>query len=214
MTTIDGRGAKCGFYMGAGLLMALWTLPSVGQEIHADLCLHGCPAGSPITNDIIFRNIYVLSSNDVTKFADWVAYRVTSSTIGTSQGRFLQADSLLAKNETLEGEDYDKAHATLGTDRGHQVPLASFSGTPFWEETNLLSNITPQQSALNQGAWRLLEAAVRRLAKASGNRSVYVLTGPLYERSMPQLPHADETHLIPSGYWKIIATEDGDTQQF
>ena len=210
MTTLGKLGATCSLYIGAGLLMALWTLPSAGQEIHADHCLHGCPAGSPTTNDIVVRNIYVLSSNDVTKFADWVAYRVTSSTIGKSQERFMRADSVLAKSETLEYADYYKAHATLGTDRGHQAPLASFSGTPFWEETNLLSNITPQRSTLNQGAWRLLETAVRRLAKASETRGVYVITGPLYERPMPYLPHADEVHLMPSGYWKIIATKDGD----
>lgn len=210
MTTIRRRGATCGLYVGAGLLMTLWTLPSAGQEIHADLCLHGCPAGSPATNDIVFRNTYVLSSNDVTKFADWVAYRVTSNTIGRSQGRFMQADSVLADSETLEYENYYQAHATLGVDRGHQAPLASFSGTPFWGETNLLSNITPQKSTLNQGAWRLLESAVRRLATASGTRGVYVMTGPLYERPMPHLPHADEVHLMPSGYWKIIAAKDGD----
>lgn len=130
MTTIGGRGATCGLYVGAGLLMALWALPSAGQEIHADLCLHGCPAGSPTTNDIVFRNIYVLSSNDVTKFADWVAYRVTSSTMGRSQGRVMRADSVLAESETLEYEDYYRAHATLGVDRGHQVALASFRALP------------------------------------------------------------------------------------
>lgn len=52
---------------------------------------------------------------------------------------------------------------------------------------------------------------MRRLAKASGNMVIYVMTGPLYERPMPYLPHADEIHLMPSGYWKIIATEDGDS---
>jgi len=34
---------------------------------------------------------------------------------------------------------------------------------------------------------------------------VHVATGPLYEKQMPQLPHADETHLVPSGYWKLVA---------
>lgn len=37
---------------------------------------------------------------------------------------------------------------------------------------------------------------------------VWVMTGPLYERPMPPLPNADETHIVPSGYWKIIAIED------
>ena len=92
-----------------------------------------------------------------------------------------------------------------GTDRGHQVPLASFTGTPHWETTNYLSNVTPQRSALNRGAWALLERAVRDLAWSTGAAGVYVATGPLYERPMPPLPGADEPHVVPSGYWKVVS---------
>ena len=183
------------------------TPPAVAQEIHADLCLHGCPKGSPATNDIIVRPIYILSSNDATKFADWVAYRVTKSTIGKSQTRTWKADPRLAENETLEPNDYNGAYGKLNTDRGHQAPLASFTSTSSWKMTNYLSNITPQKSALNQGVWKRLEDAVRKLAKDPATDAVYVMTGPLYELEMPSLPKADEDHRIPSGYWKIIAAE-------
>ncbi len=94
------------------------------------------------------------------------------------------------------------AHAVLSVDRGHQAPIASFRGTGKAKETNFLSNITPQKSALNRGAWRSLENAVRKLARI---RVCYVVTGPLYEQNMPSLPGADEPHKIPSGYWKIVA---------
>ena len=40
--------------------------------------------------------------------------------------------------------------------------------------------------------------------------TVYVMTGPLYERQMPALPGADETHRVPSGYWKIVAIQNGN----
>ena len=33
------------------------------------------------------------------------------------------------------------------------------------------------------------------------------MTEPLYEREVPPLPEADESHRVPSGYWKIITTE-------
>jgi len=56
-------------------------------ELHTFHCLHGCPGGAPGTNDTIVREIYTLSSNDLTKMADWVAYRVTPETIGASEGR-------------------------------------------------------------------------------------------------------------------------------
>ncbi len=155
---------------------------------------------------MVVRSIYVLSSNDTTKLADWVESRVTAATIGPTAARRWRADAALASAETLEPADYTGANATLGTDRGHQAPLASFTGTDDWETTNYLSNITPQRSALNQGPWKGLEDAVRALAKGQG-RAVFVMTGPLYERPMPAMPGADEMHLVPSGYWKIVAVE-------
>lgn len=192
-------------------MAAFLTIQASAQETHSDLCMHGCPSGSPATNNIIIRDIYILSSNDSTKFADWVAYRVTKDTIGQTQKRTWKADPRLADDETLEPKDYDGAFAALKTDRGHQAPLASFTATPSWEATNYLSNITPQKSELNQGPWKKLEDAVRALAKKPDTSAVYVMTGPLYEREMPVLPKADESHKVPSGYWKIIFVEKNGT---
>ena len=196
--------------VGFSVLLGSFTGAASAQEVHADLCLHGCPSGSLATNDIVIRDIYILSSNDTTKFADWVAYRVTKSTIGKTARRTWKADPWLADNETLEPKDYEGANTALKTDRGHQAPLASFTSTSNWETTNYLSNITPQKAALNQGAWGALEDRVRTLAQKSATGAVYVMTGPLYEQEMPVMPKADESHRVPSSYWKIIATEKKD----
>jgi len=102
--------------------------PALAQEIQSEHCLHGCPSGSPANNMVIIREIYILSANGTTKFADWVAYKVTAETIGPSQRRKWKADPLLAENETLEPADYKDAHKVLKTDRGHpQVGLAQVS---------------------------------------------------------------------------------------
>jgi len=199
--------ASLGLAIGIAMVVTIPSMPVAAQGIHADLCMQGCPIGSPATNDLIIRDIYVLSSNDATKFADWVAYRVTRNTIGPTARRTWRADPWLAASETLEPDDYIGANAALNTDRGHQAPLASFTGTDDWEATNYLSNITPQSSALNQGAWVRLESSVRTLAEEQAG-PVYVMTGPLYEREMPSMPGADEPHRVPSGYWKIIAMEE------
>ena len=205
--------APLGLVIGIAMVVTIPSMPVAAQELHADLCMHGCPSGSPATNDLIIRDIYILSSNDATKFADWVAYRVTQNTIGPTARRTWRADPWLAANETLEPDDYIGANAALNTDRGHQAPLASFTGTDDWEATNYLSNITPQRSALNQGAWVRLESAVRTLAEERATDPIYVMTGPLYEREMPSMPGADELHRVPSGYWKIIAMEEnGDVK--
>jgi len=178
-------------------------------EIHCKHFIYGYPTGTPSTNDLIIRDIYAMSSNDETKFADWVAYRLDKETVTGDAETFRkwQADPWLDEKETLEPSDYSGAHAALKVDRGHQAPLASFKGTRYWSETNYLSNITPQKSDLNQGPWRILEGKVRDLAKA-GN-VVYVMTGPLYEQETPPMPGADEPHKVPSGYWKIVIIQPG-----
>lgn len=182
----------------------LYAQPSFYPEIHCKHFIYGYPAGTPATNDLIIRDIYALSSNDTTKIADWVAYRLDKETISgnAETTRNWKADPWLEDKETLEPNDYKNAYEKLKVDRGHQAPLGSFKGTKYWAETNYLSNITPQKSELNQGPWERLEEKERSLANA-GN-VIYVMTGPVYEKDMPSLPGADEPHRIPSGYWKII----------
>lgn len=189
------------------------------DEIHIVHCLMGCPIGAPATNDLVIRQIYALSSNDETKFADWAAYLVTRETMATSKDldRNWQADPFLDDSETLEPDDY-KGFNPTGTpsderrDRGHLVPLASFAGTVFWRDTNILSNITPQKANLNQGAWVDLELAVRELTWRIGE--VWVVTGPLYESPEAGLQQANEPLTAPSGYWKVIADEHGKMTAF
>ena len=93
----------------------------------------------------------------------------------------------------------------MGTDRGHQAPLKTFAGTVKWRTVNYLSNITPQKSRLNGGVWRSLEQKVRNLMNT--DVLVWVITGPLYEGDGMTLPQADETHSVPTGYWKVACTE-------
>jgi endonuclease G len=174
-------------------------------EIHCKHYIHGIPYGTPDTNDLIIRDGYALSSNDRSKFADWVAYRLEPWMLDgeTDAGRDWVADPWLSDEETLEPDDYLGAYETINTDRGHQAPLADFRGTPYQHETNYLSNVTPQRSVLNRGPWKTLEDEIRSFVRA-GN-VIYVITGPYYDgRMKDRLPGADEEHTVPNGYWKII----------
>lgn len=182
-------------------------------ELHTFHCLHGCPVGAPATNDVIVREIYTLSSNDLTKMADWVAYRVTKEAIGQSGDRDWRPDPWLNTGETLAPSSYEGASDILHVDRGHQAPLASFSGTLSAADTNVISNITPQSSALNQGPWVRLEDRERELAVRLAV-PVYVLTGPLFERMMRPLPNGGDYQRVPSGYWKVVALADGRATAF
>jgi len=174
-----------------------------------DHCQVGCPVGGG--EQTLYRHGYALNNNPQTKFANWVAYRITAQTQAHGAKREWKADPDIDEANTLEPADYKHANGTLGVDRGHQANLASMAGVPNAYELNYLSNITPQMGNLNKGAWEKLESRERNLARDEGVDAVYVLTGPLYEADMDPLPEADEPHRIPSGYWKVLFI--GDTPQ-
>lgn len=72
--TVDGRSSLP--IAIAAIACATAAIPSTAKaqaiesELHTFNCLHGCPVGAPETNDIVVREIYTLSSNDLTKLAD------------------------------------------------------------------------------------------------------------------------------------------------
>lgn len=189
------------------------------DEVHSVHAPFGIPAGAPASNDLIFRYSYTVSTNDDTKLADWVAYVVTREWLVdlTDPRRNYRTDPFLDEDETLEeggaAGDYEGAYAQYRYDRGHLVPLGSFHGSPFAEEVNYLSVLAPQIARLNRGPWKSLEYAVRRLVTHFG--TAYVLAGPYYDGSepMPLLPGADEPHVVPTGYWMIVYTDDPGSPQ-
>ncbi len=175
-----------------------------------------CPLGclsNPVDNDQVFGYITALSNNPTTKFADWVAYEVDVLNFGPSPGRIWASDPLLDDSDTLETGDYTGASTrVLNADRGHQAPLAAFAGSHYWDELNYLSNITPQHKDLNRGAWKKLEMVVRSAVEF--RRNLFVIIGPIFETTMATLPGADETHSVPSGYFKIVYNRQGEDAFF
>ncbi|MBW5896056.1 DNA/RNA non-specific endonuclease [Pectobacterium brasiliense] len=167
----------------------------------ADNCLVGCPIGG--SSQTIIRDAYTLNNNSGTKFANWVAYKVTKTSQASGRARNWKQDPNLPASDTLAPAAYDGANAKLAVDRGHQAPLAGLGGASDWQSLNYLSNITPQKSDLNQGAWVRLEDKERALANSAGVSAVYSVTGPLFEKNIATLPNAPAVQ-IPSGYWKVI----------
>lgn len=167
----------------------------------ADHCGAGCPVGG--SAQTLEREAYTLNNNCQRKFANWVAYKMTKASQASNRPRHWQRDPALAATETLAPAAYKGASQALQVDRGHLAPLAGLGGLADWRTLNYLSNITPQASGLNQGAWARLEDGERALVERKGVAAVYSVTGPLFERHIATLPAAPDVE-IPSGYWKII----------
>lgn len=188
-----------------GILTLLATTPDIGSRpTNGAICAGGICPSCP-TRELVARQIYVLCNDPHTKFARWVAYVVRPEwTNGSPRARIWHRDPALPKSDTLGPRAYRGARRVLGTDRGHQAPLASFSASSEWPWTDYLSNITPQRSALNEGPWAHLESAVRRAARS---HRIAVVTGPLYDgRTIGSLPAAPSA-IVPTGYWKIIVVD-------
>lgn len=166
-----------------------------------DNCEVGCPTGG--SAQTLVREAYTLNNNRHSKFANWVAYKITKASQAGGRSRSWKRDPDLPSTDTLAPAAYEGSSAALAVDRGHQAPLAGLGGTADWKALNYLSNITPQASALNQGAWKRLEDKERALALRSDVAAVWSVTGPLFERHIATLPAASGVE-IPSGYWKII----------
>ncbi|WP_448111270.1 DNA/RNA non-specific endonuclease [Pseudomonas lini] len=169
-----------------------------------DNCSVGCPSGGSALT--LNRQAYTLNNNGSTKFANWVAYKITKETPASGRPRNWKTDPDVPAGETLNPVDYNGASIALKIDRGHQANLASMGGVTDWQSLNYLTNITPQKTDLNQGAWARLEDQERNLSKAPDVDAVYVATGPLYEKNIGSLPGTNKVHTIPSGYWKVIFT--------
>lgn len=176
-------------------------------RIYCKHFLFGYPAGAPESNVMIIRDLYALSLNGQTKFADWVCYYLTPhETSGTLDlERKWRNDPWVGKDEALQASPKDdyRGAGKQHYDRGHMAPLASFRGSRFASQVNFYSNIEPQRSALNEGPWKNLEDKVRDLVRRYGR--VWVMSGPLYERDMPPLRQAHRPHKVPSAFWMIIA---------
>ncbi len=190
-------------------LPATWAEGENLREIHCEHFWMGMPLGAPRSNDLLIRDLYAVSTNDRTKFADWVAYRLTPREVygDLDLMREWRTEPWLEADETLEAtgpDDYSGAYAAAAYDRGHLAPLGSFRGSPEASSVNYYSNIVPQTRELNRGPWRKLEANVRELVRSHGE--VFVVTGCLYDGDpMPLLPESNEAHQVPTGFFKVGA---------
>ena len=164
---------------------------------------------------LVIRDLYAYRNNRTTKFADWVAYRLTPMEVFgiLDLDRKWRTSAFLKPEHTLEGKSSSTDDYRTGSyDRGHMVPLASVKGSRLASTVNSYAVIQPQKAGLNRGPWKNLEAHVRNIVKTG--KTVWVIAGPLCESpdDAPQeiLPKADEPHVVPSGFFMVVCRKVGD----
>ena len=136
----------------------------------------------------------------------WVAYPLYSGmTSGVSRSDKWDWDPKVPRRyQGLASGSYN----TAGYDRGHQLPSADRLCTAEANEaTFYFTNITPQNSDLNQGLWEKLEEQVR--AQIGGCDTLYVVTGCVLTTSDdPTVQYIKDNRkadvAVPKAYYKVL----------
>lgn len=125
-------------------------------------------------NYLMIKPQYSLSYNRSKATANWVAWRLDSSWIGTTdrQDDFRPDPALPVGWYQVLDTDYSGS----GYDRGHLTPSGDRTRSAVDNSaTFLMTNIIPQLAANNQGPWNDFENYLRSLANA-GNE-IYIVSG-------------------------------------
>src|SRR5690606_37328531 len=167
-----------------------------------DPTLFGIPsnATTDIANEndyLMFKPQYTLSYNRSKATANWVAWRLDSSWIGsTPRQDDYRPDSSLptgwyqVQNSDYSGSGYNRGHMCPSGDRTNSVENNS--------ATFLMTNMVPQISENNQGPWEEFESYCRTLA-AQGNE-LYIYSGPAGNVGTI----AQGRIVVPAYTWKVV----------
>ncbi len=125
-------------------------------------------------NYLMVKPQYTLSYNRSRATANWVAWRLDNTWIGTAprQDDFRPDSALPAGWYQVTSEDYIGS----GYDRGHMTPSGDRTRSIADNSaTFLMTNIIPQLAANNQGAWEDFESYCRTLAQTG--QEIYIISG-------------------------------------
>lgn len=144
------------------------------------------------------------------KIAYWVAYPLHKYYIGKS-GR---TDAWNFDPQILQEQQSSLFKGIPGFDRGHQIPSADRTNSKNNNKTTFyFSNMTPQNSILNQNLWANLEKKVRTWSYQCD--TLYVVTGAIITTATdPTINYAYDNNknkiAVPKYYYKALLKRNGN----
>jgi endonuclease G, mitochondrial len=172
------------------------------QQMDSLSAIPGIAYPKPVAGEQIVRHLaYTLSYNEDTEQANWVAYSFTDANV---QGTFSRKEA----NTDFE-PDYDIATGSAslddyrgsGYDRGHLAPAGDMKFNKVtYQESFLLSNVSPQDHDLNSGLWRRIEEKIRKWQRRDGQ--LFVVTGPVLGTGRQTI--GPNKVAVPAGFYKVV----------
>lgn len=181
-------------------------LPAKNSLMNTILVGHNIPDNDRMRN-------YSMLYDTINRIAYWVAYPMHTSYLGSaSRTDDWQYDPAI-KNKFQP--QLFKGFGVSGIDRGHQLPSADRTINSSANRTTFyFSNMTAQNSTLNQGIWADLEARVRVWTKQCD--TLYVVTGAMIKSANnPTIEYVKDNGGLsvakPQYYYKALAKKMGNT---
>lgn len=163
---------------------------------------------APLSNrpeQIIRRKGYILSYNRQTKLPNWVAWHLTSEHV---DGKYKRINTYFEDKDVPYPKAMDSDYRGSAWTHGHMCP----AGDNKWDleamqESNILSNICPQNGQLNSGFWNRLEQDCRKWAQAYGD--IYIVCGPLLLDCKHETMGENRV-VVPEAFFKVILCLKGN----
>lgn len=176
--------------------------PSRPEAAPADLTAMLPAPRRDLPEQRLTRKAYIASFNNRTLMPNWVAWKLTRQHTNGSQKRGqvkFEEDREVAPQHRVSTFDYNRS----GFDRGHLCP----AGDNRWDRTAmeqcfLMTNICPQNHALNAGVWNDLEMRCRAWARRYGE--IYIVCGPvLYGQGQRRIGQRRKV-TVPDAFFKVV----------
>lgn len=150
------------------------------------------------TGEIVHHENYSLSYNENFEQAEWVAYDLKKEHLKTTKYKrpYFEKDEKVttesAHYRNYKNSGYNKGHLCPAGDRKHSQNA--------YDETFLMSNVSPQTFEFNSGIWNRLEQKTRYWA--TKYEHLYIITGGVLTDNLKTI--GTEEVAVPNYFYKII----------
>lgn len=149
---------------------------------------------------LVHHKYYSLSYVEKQEQAEWVAYQLTEESLrakNVPRAKRFNVDYSV-KSQSAFHSDYSHS----GYTRGHMAPAGDMAfNKDAMNECFLMSNMSPQTRACNNGVWKELEENVRDWAY--DNDELYIVTGPFLDNISEKIGKKNKIG-VPKEFYKII----------
>ncbi|HPG06957.1 MAG TPA: DNA/RNA non-specific endonuclease [Saprospiraceae bacterium] len=149
--------------------------------------------------EIVHHKRFSLGYLETEEQAAWVAYRLTVQELNLP--KLPRYDYFDPDYSVSSGSSFHRDYTGSGYTRGHLVPAADMSfDSAALRETFLMSNISPQLKAFNNGVWRELEEQTRDWVRR--NKELYIVSGPIFNPAHERI--GQNRVGVPEAFYKVL----------